>query len=341
MYNYLIADDEPMMRYGIKYMLESSGLPIRHIYEAGNGEEALKIFETCEVNFALLDINMPIMDGIHLAKAVSESYKDTGMCIISGYDDFQYAQKAIRYGVKAYLLKPVNELELKHVLMDLMEQRKAVKSAWMKHERFQHYVDTMFLEIRNDEKENLERSRQEFFQEISEFPLRNHGRIIADMVSELEKQVVRITGKLEGMEDVIPEEAGMETQRQYFSDSLDKMFSRMREIYKTPGSKLIAQAKKRMDGPGGWKLGLEELSAELGVNSSYFSRIFKEEEGITFVAYRTGLKMKRAADLMDNREKSIADIAEEVGYLDVSHFNRVFKKHTGMIPSDYRRRGSE
>lgn len=77
------------------------------------------------------------------------------------------------------------------------------------------------------------------------------------------------------------------------------------------------------------------------VNSSYFSRIFKEEEGITFVAYRTGLKMKRAADLIDNREKSIADIAEEAGYQDVSHFNRVFKKHTGMIPSDYRRRGQE
>ena len=308
MYNYLIADDEPMIRYGIKYMLESSGLPIQHIYEAGNGEEALKIFKTCEVNFALLDINMPIMDGIRLAKA--------------------------------YLLKPVNELELKHVLMDLMEQRKAVKSAWMKQERFQHYVDTMFLQIRNDEKENLAKSEREFFQEISEFPLGNHGRLIADMVSELEKQVVRITGKLEGMGDVISEESSMEAQKQYFLDKVEKMFGRMREIYKTPGSKLIAQAKKRMNGPEGWKLGLEELSAELGVNSSYFSRIFKEE-GITFVAYRAGLKMKRAADLIDNREKSIADIAEEAGYQDVSHFNRVFKKHTGMILSDYRRRGQE
>lgn len=88
----------------------------------------------------------------------------------------------------------------------------------MKQERFQHYVDTMFLQIRNDERENLAKSEREFFQEISEFPLGNHGRLIADMVSELEKQVVRITGKLDGMRDVISEESSMEAKKQYFSD---------------------------------------------------------------------------------------------------------------------------
>lgn len=49
-------------------------------------------------------------------------------------------------------------------------------------------------------------------------PLGNHGRLIADMVSELEKQVVRITGKLDGMRNVISEESSMEAKKQYFSD---------------------------------------------------------------------------------------------------------------------------
>ena len=80
----------------------------------------------------------------------------------------------------------------------------------------------------------------------------------------------------------------------------------------------------------------EALSRELGMNRTYLCKLFAEETGLTIKQYVTQIKMEEAIRLMDITSKSTAEIAEYLGYSSQSHFQRVFKMHTGMTPGEYR-----
>ena len=78
------------------------------IHEAANGRQALNVLRSEEIDFLLTDIKMPHMDGLELASKVREEYPNLPIVIFSGYSDFAFAQEAMRYGVKDYVLKPVD-----------------------------------------------------------------------------------------------------------------------------------------------------------------------------------------------------------------------------------------
>ena len=78
------------------------------IREASNGKQALNVLRSEKIDFLLTDIKMPLMDGLELAKKAREEYPELPIVIFSGYSDFSFAQEAIHYGVRDYVLKPVD-----------------------------------------------------------------------------------------------------------------------------------------------------------------------------------------------------------------------------------------
>lgn len=112
-HNLLIVDDEELIRQGLKARLEYLQIETDEIFEASNGKEALEIVDSYPVDVVITDIRMPDMDGLKMIKAIQESHKDIQFMVLSGYAEFSYAETAIRLGVKAYLLKPVSNDELK------------------------------------------------------------------------------------------------------------------------------------------------------------------------------------------------------------------------------------
>ena len=107
MYRVLITDDEKIEREGIKFLLAQEEGEYE-IHEAANGRQALNVLRSEEIDFLLTDIKMPHMDGLELASKVREEYPNLPIVIFSGYSDFAFAQEAMRYGVKDYVLKPVD-----------------------------------------------------------------------------------------------------------------------------------------------------------------------------------------------------------------------------------------
>lgn len=108
----LIAEDEPSFRRLIKSILEDLR-PRYKILAVADGEEALDIFRTTRIDILLSDIKMPGMDGLDLIKIIREEQKETAIILISGYGDFEFAQRAIQSGVSDYLLKPLDPEDLK------------------------------------------------------------------------------------------------------------------------------------------------------------------------------------------------------------------------------------
>jgi two-component system response regulator YesN len=115
----LIVDDEINIRIGLQKMIERKFQDKYSIVLAANGELALDIMTTMPIDIMITDIRMPVMDGIVLINRLQEAEHKPSIIILSGHDDFQYAQEAIRCEVKVYLLKPIVREELYRALIRL------------------------------------------------------------------------------------------------------------------------------------------------------------------------------------------------------------------------------
>ncbi len=122
MFRILVVDDEETVRESIGNYLSRQKNLFTEVLVAGNGVEALKVLERTQPQIVLTDINMPFMDGLEFLEILRERYPELTVIILSGYDEFSYAQRAMRSGVEYYLLKPVNRRELLDLLTRLKEE---------------------------------------------------------------------------------------------------------------------------------------------------------------------------------------------------------------------------
>ncbi|WP_261305607.1 response regulator transcription factor [Paenibacillus andongensis] len=121
MYKVILVDDERWVRVVLRKAVEQTRLPFKIVQECANGLEAMDALLEHSADLVISDVKMPIMDGIALAEQMTQV--SANLILVSGYDDFQLAQKAIRYGVKDYLLKPVEMEAMADCLGRWMQDR--------------------------------------------------------------------------------------------------------------------------------------------------------------------------------------------------------------------------
>ena len=114
-----IADDEQVIRDGLKQIIDWESFGFTVCGDAANGEEALAKILELNPSLVLIDIRMPKMHGIDVIEAARAKGFNGKIIIISGYSDFKYAQAAIRQGVGYYLTKPVDEDELTSIINEI------------------------------------------------------------------------------------------------------------------------------------------------------------------------------------------------------------------------------
>ena len=118
----LIVDDEAEIRSGLRSIIPWEDYSITLIGTAANGAEALDKIRYYEPDIVITDIQMPGMSGLELVRRAKEEQFDCSFVILSGYDEFEYARNAIRYGVKEYLLKPISIRDLTELIQNLKEE---------------------------------------------------------------------------------------------------------------------------------------------------------------------------------------------------------------------------
>lgn len=117
--NVVIAEDEAPMLGALVSMVNHVGQPFRVAGAARDGEEALRLIVETNPQLALVDIQMPKLSGLDVLRAIHERQLDTKVVVISGYDQFQYAQQALRHGAIEYLLKPITPSQMDGLLKDM------------------------------------------------------------------------------------------------------------------------------------------------------------------------------------------------------------------------------
>ncbi len=122
----VIVEDETYIRKGMVVTTPWDQLGCKVIGEAGDGQEGYELIKKLKPDIVITDVNMPIMDGIEMLKRL-EGSSNTEYIIISGYNDFAYAQQAIKLGVRDYLLKPIDDddfyITIRKVILSIEKKR--------------------------------------------------------------------------------------------------------------------------------------------------------------------------------------------------------------------------
>lgn len=134
----LLVDDEIMIREGFKQLFDWEAHDCEVVGEAADGMEALNKIETLHPDIVIMDINIPIMNGLKVIRLSRIKYPDIAFVVVSGYDDFSYCQEALRLQITDYILKPVNYDEfgncIDNLKIGLFEQRLSIMEDVEKHE---------------------------------------------------------------------------------------------------------------------------------------------------------------------------------------------------------------
>ncbi len=117
-----LVEDESVVREGIRDNIPWQQYGYKFVGEAGDGEMALPLIRKVQPDVLITDIKMPFMDGLSLSHIVGQEFPDMKIVIISGYDDFEYARRAINEGVEQYLLKPITRSAMQKVLSEIREK---------------------------------------------------------------------------------------------------------------------------------------------------------------------------------------------------------------------------
>lgn len=235
----LIAEDEDVIRNGMEKYIRLHTDRFSKIYLAKNGQEAIDIIFKNRPEVLLLDVQMPVKSGLEVMKETKAAGILPETIILSGFEEFRYAQQALRYGARDYMLKP---------------------------------------------------SRS------------------SDILKQLLKTVNDIEGRAEGYDEV---EGGHRN--------------------------MVHRAKEYIEEYYMEELTLQRVADEVGISAGYLSTLFSQYLGCGFIDYLNKIRIERACDYLKQNYFKTYEIAYRVGYRDEKYFARVFKKVTGMSPSEYKK----
>lgn len=150
-----LVEDEIVVREGIKNGINWKENGFEFVGEAGDGELAYPMIQNTKPDIIITDIKMPFMDGLELSNLIKSEIPNIKIVILSGYDEFQYAQRAITIGVTDYLLKPISGNQLIKAIIP-------IRDLILKERKKQEYYEKFVQEI----KENEQIKQYKFFQEL-------------------------------------------------------------------------------------------------------------------------------------------------------------------------------
>ena len=397
MHSVLLVDDEPFVRLSLASLRcwEEEGFSLR--FEASNGREALAVLAAHpEIDMVLLDITMPVMDGIECLRRIAEGEggrRDAppAVIVLSAFDDFHLVRTAFTLGARDYVLKTEMEGEsllalLKKTAAGIEESRERTSSIIDRRQveflRAQTLRDllagpgdagygdalaslgvtlqpplTLCAFWIRDFEEVAARYREEGLARFSSMVERSLGQVVAKRGSgevvavRPDHAVVILAGAEDAAQGYCTD--AKEYLERYLSvrtrfavgktcGCLAAVPTAYRDLIDGRGveSRIVVVAKRfireHYADPG---FSLAEIARKAEVSKNHLSWEFARETGETLTEHLARLRIEEAKRLLAATSLRIYEVGERVGYPNVEHFSRVFKKLTGKSPRAWPREG--
>jgi two-component system response regulator YesN len=238
MYSLLLVEDEELIRKELMISVDWAAADCRVIAEAADGITGEMLIRKLRPDIVLTDIRLPGQDGLEMLRKTAPR----SAVIITGYGEFELAQKAIRLGVYDFLLKPIEEQNLLATLRRLTE-RMAVQKAESTHDK---QVPSGSLDI--------------------------YVRSAMDFIDE------------------------------HFAEDIS----------------------------------IFQVASHLGVSQSHLSHLFKEHSGFTVLEFLQDRRIREAMRLLRDPSLNVTEIYRQCGFSNGSYFCKVFRRYTGVTPTEFR-----
>lgn len=245
MYKVIIVDDEHIIVEGLSKGINWAKYNCEVVGTAGSGEEGMELIRELSPDILFTDICMGEMDGLTMVAGIRSEFPNLQVTILTGYRDFEYAQRAIRLGASRFLLKP-------------------------------------------------------------------------SKMEELIEAIGGMTAKLDLIKPGEPADEGDE------------------ETDAAASSYVVTRALNYMEKNYKEKLRLVDVAEKCFVSQWHLSKLLNKYEGIGFSDALNRIRVKKAEELLMDPTLRVSDIAEMVGFIDMAHFSRVFKKWAGCSANEYR-----
>lgn len=141
MYKLMIVDDEAVIRDGLKRNIPWKELGVEPVCEAEDGMEAVELFEEYRPNIVLMDINLPFLNGLDVAHEILASDPEVKIIVITGHNDFEYAQKALKIGAFDLMLKPTDPAGISGTIKNACDSLDVIRNEKLKSRNIQRLLD--------------------------------------------------------------------------------------------------------------------------------------------------------------------------------------------------------
>ena len=309
--------------------------------EAKSGFEALDILDKKDINFMLVDINIPGVDGLEVIKHARKKFPSAVIIITTAYDDFQIAHQAIKLKVDDFLLKPIR----KNTLIEAVKSFSGRIGEGGHTDRGNKLLSRLEIELKKCSYKASVDLLREYIDQL--YLDEKDVNVISKHLQEVAKSLVRIAEEM-GVGDANELMVQMEKLKIKYllynnkHDAYNEMIRMIDIIF----DKMNIKGKLSDDGMRSVidyiernlrrGISLEDVANHVNISTYYLSKIFKKEMGVNFITYVTDRKMDMAKEMLANTDIPVLNIALDLAYNEANYFSKAFKKKTGLTPSEYR-----
>ena len=357
MYTLMIADDEQSTRDNMIASIDWRSHGFEIVGVAGDGLSAYECLKNTRPDLAIIDIRMPGISGLELIRRTVEEGFRTRIIIVSGYDSFEYAQKALEYRVFKYLLKPFSPDELIRALEDAARDLPpaGVASGDI------GALSTLFGGVDADrgpisypdaEERALLRgisengkidglcARVDAFMDAAEASNASDSAVVHCAVmlyAEICKQMMQYgysVSPVHFTDRDWRDDRVRESLRAALKDACTDAHAQMEQASQT--NQMIRMAVRYIEAHYSEKLSLNSIAEHIHISPVYLSSLFTKEVGQSITQYLQAQRIEHARQLLLETRDSVDAVSERVGYSDAKYFAQVFKRIVGVTPAAYR-----
>jgi len=374
-YNLLLVDDEKPIREKLINDTDWKGNNYQ-VFAAADGAEALEIIKNRGIDILVTDIQMPKLSGMNLIEKARENSSLLKVIVISGFAEFEYAQKSIRYGVNEYLLKPFRSEKLLEVVNKARdelikeknnEQRLALLRAEMSsyinenklNSSYNWLIDDQFFQhqslimdridlnavLKRGSRDDILKTVNKIIDELESVDLNREKLyvVLNNLILESFKIIKDLDYRVEDLLEIINKEKIEKINSENLKEIeiiLKEFLLRLHDLISfNPDDKnqqIINEMKEYIAANYQDGITLSEMARKFNLSSGHLSNLFHEETGESFSDYLNMIRLNKAKELLKTTDDKIYQIADQLGFNDAYYFSSWFKKLVGASPTTYR-----
>ena len=305
---------------------------------AENGKAGLLMTRTELPDFIITDVTMPVMDGITMVHEIKEDHElsQIPIIILSAKASVQDRLKGFEMGVDAYMTKPFSTEYLLGRISAVLKQRRNLQKEMI--QKLEHTGNLIDKAMSSGSSSGINGSKNNALNNGLNNALNNglnnalndgqNGGLIASSANEPEKTLSQITKEITEKEREKEEKARLKREQSDFAFMAS-------QINDATTARILKYVTEHIDTPD---LKIDDIADAMGMSRSVLYTKIKQQLGMTPIDFVRHVRIMRACELLKNTDESLSSVAFAVGFSDPKYFSKVFKRETGIVPTEYRER---